>query len=243
MTANCCLYVYAIDATSGALTPSAHLSLGQPGIFDIEGFAIDPSGRFAYALNGSHVYAYGIDAATGELKTLDPGGAGAGAEPYNVTIDPTGNFAYVFDRGNSTTAMKIYAYRIDPATGRLTPLARSPFAVAASLTDPVARWFNAGACAAFTGTLWSDAHPPPVSKRDSEGLVGDRNVPATVHYFYDPARHVAAHYSVNDSGGTITLRARGEPPEGVARRDLGGLRTTSGIKIGSSAAIDRRRAR
>ena len=237
VTASCCLYVYAIDATSGALTHSAHLSLGQPGEFTIEGFAIDPTGRFAYALNASRVYAYGIDADTGTLKALNPQGVRAGEEPYKITIDPAGAFAYVFDRGSSTTAMKIYAYGIDSTTGRLTALARSPFAVAASLTDPVARWFNAGTCAAFTGTVWSDAHPPPVSKRDSEGLAGDQNIPATAHYFYDPARGVAVHYAVNDSGGTITLRARGEPPSSVARRDLSGLRSTSGIKIGSSAAI------
>jgi DNA-binding beta-propeller fold protein YncE len=237
VTANCCLYVYAIDAASGALTPSAHVSLGEPGEFAIEGFAIDPSGRFAYALNDSRVYAYGIDGATGKLTTLDSRGADAGAEPYYVTVDPAGAFAYVFDRGSPTAAMKIYAYRIDSATGRLTPLARSPFAVAAGLTDPVARWFNAGVCAKFTGTLWNDAHPPPVSKRDSESLVVDRDIPAMVHYFYDPARRVAVHYSVNDSGGTITLRTSGGPPASVARRDLSALRTTSGIKIGSSAAM------
>ncbi|MBV8068226.1 MAG: beta-propeller fold lactonase family protein [Candidatus Eremiobacteraeota bacterium] len=244
-TTRCCVYVYAIDATTGGLAPSAHLSFGEPGVFALTGFAIDPTGRFAYILDGSryysndsHVYAYGIDAKTGTLKALPGRGSDAGAEPYSVTIDPSGRFAYVLNRekpDDPAAPATIYSYRINPASGELTALARPPFVVAGNMTDRVARWFNAGRCAAFTSMLWSDEHPPPVAKHDAEGLIFGHVTPATAGYFYDPTSHAALHYPTGDSGGTIILRMIGEPPAGVSRRDLSKLQTASGIKLGSSA--------
>jgi len=156
--------------------------------------------------------------------------ANAGASPHSIVLDGTGTFAYVLSLNPAAPA--VYAYRIDAASGELTPLKRSRFAVAANTIDPVAHWFNAGRCAAFTDVLWSDAHPPPVAKHDADLTYNHAPTPG---YFYDPARHVALHYPRGDSGGTITVRVSGEPPAGVPRRDLGGLQTTSGIKLGSSA--------
>jgi hypothetical protein len=150
-----------------------------------------------------------------------------------LTIDPTGAFAYVFNRGTPSTAIAIYAYRIDPAGGRLTPLARSPFTAAAITTDPVARWFNEGRCAAFGGVLESGPHTPPIAKRDSDFIFEHFN--ATPGYFYDAKRRIALHYPYGDGGGTITLQESGEPPQGVTRQDLSGVRTASGIKLGSHA--------
>jgi 6-phosphogluconolactonase len=230
VTGPCCVYVFAIDATTGALTSAAHLSLGLLDGSNLRGFTIDPTGRFAYALDDSRVYAYAIDAATGTLRSVNRKFAvRAGGDPDTVTIDPTGKFAYV------RNSASISAYRIDPSTGELTPLARSPFAVAGNDVDSVARWFNAGRCAAFNGTLWTDAHPPPLAKRDSEGVIFDRTTSGTRGYFYDPKSGWALHYPNTDAGGTFTLRVSGPPPAGVARHDLSQLHTASGIKLGSSA--------
>jgi 6-phosphogluconolactonase (cycloisomerase 2 family) len=225
------VYVYAIDATTGALTPSAHLSLGEPGVFDLAGFAIDLTGSFAYAVDSAsnRVDAYSINATTGRLKALDrlKYSRAAGSEPHGLTIDSTGAFIYVF---NPRT---IYGYRIDSASGQLMPLARSPFSIAANTTDPVARWFTTGLCAALSNVTWSGAHPPPVAKRES-GLI-DRFTPIAPGYFYDPALRVALHYPRGDTGGFITLRMAAEPPREVQRRDLSRLQTASGIKLGSRA--------
>lgn len=225
------VYVYAMDATTGALTPSAHLSLGEPGVFALAGFAIEPAGRFAYAVDAGHneVVAFGINATTGTLKALDRPKYSryAGSEPRGLTIDSTGAFAYVFN------PKSIYGYRID-AGGQLLPLSRSPFTVASSTSDPVARWFNAGRCAALSNATWSDAHPPPVAKRES-GLAG-HFTPMAPGYFYDPTLRLALHYPRGDVGGTITLRFAGEPPRDVQRRDLRSLQTASGIKLGTRAA-------
>lgn len=237
---NCCIYIYAIDAQSGALTLSTQLRLPkfEAGLDELRGFAIEPTGKFAYALvakyaaNASRISAYRIEAAGGTLKALNARSAGlaAGRDPYNLTIDRTGRFFYVLNRGSPKAAIEIYAYRNDPG-GPLTPLAHSPVTAAAVTIDPVARWFNAGRCAAFGNIPDSGPHSPPAAKRDSDLVIAS----IAPGYFYDPKRGVALHYPFGDSGGTIALQEAGEPPQGVSRRDLGKLQTSSGIKLGSRA--------
>ena len=236
VTGSCCVNVYPIDATSGTLAAPAHLRFGLFDQAELRGFTIDPTGRFAYAIDDSRVYAYTIEAATGKLKALGNWAFASGnyGDPYGITIEPTGKFAYVLDRGSNLSAPAIFAYRIDPA-GRLAALAHSPFAVATSTSDPIARWFNAGRCAAFERGAWTGA-APPVVKRDSEGVTFQRVSGATGNYFYDPKNGWALHYPVTDSGGTLTLRTSGPPPADVAKVDLSKLHTASGIKLGSSAA-------
>lgn len=236
---NCCVYVYAIDSTSGALTFSAQLSLPnfRAGLDELRGFAIEPTGKFAYAVvakyaaNASRISAYRIES-TGTLKASNGGGAGiaAGGDPYNLTIDRGGRFVFVLDRGNPNAAIEIYAYRTDSA-GRLTPLAHSPLTAGALTMDPVARWFNTGRCAAFENVSDSGPHSPPAAKRDSDFVIAN----IAPGYFYDPKRGVALHYPFGDSGGTIALQEAGEPPQSVSRRDLGKIETSSGIKLGSRA--------
>ncbi|MBV8372444.1 MAG: beta-propeller fold lactonase family protein [Candidatus Eremiobacteraeota bacterium] len=236
VTTSCCVYLYAIDPTTGALTISAHIGLGAA--FSLEGFAIGRSGAFAYALNGSRVYAYRIDATSGTLRALQGPAftTATGMYPSGVTIDPTGKFAYVFAQGKTPRENKIYAYRIDPSTGALRPLMGSPYAVPASAIDPVARWFNVNRCATFG---WDRPPQPPQLERASETIVFDR-IPAQVltrsRYFFDPTTRSALHVPRADSGVVITLReVSGQPPAGTPRLDLSSVQTTSGIKLGSSA--------
>jgi 6-phosphogluconolactonase (cycloisomerase 2 family) len=226
------VYVYAIDEATGALAPPAHVSLGI-GDNALRGFAIDPTGRFAYAIDDGRIYSYAIDATTGTLKAVAGRRfvLGTGTYPDTMTIDPTGRFAYVFAPGSRTIAPSISGYRIDPSTGELTPLARSPFAVAADTSDPIHRWFNAGRCAAFDGELGADT--APLAKRDSQGVIFDRVTASTRGYFYDPKTRRALHYPNTDSAGTFTLRVSAPPPAGVPQHDLSKLRTASGLTLGS----------
>jgi 6-phosphogluconolactonase (cycloisomerase 2 family) len=236
----CCVNIYAIGAQTGTLAPPAHVRLG---LFDNLGearFAIDPTGKFAYAADGSRIYAYTIDAATGAVKAVEGGGAAvrAGTDTDGVTIDPTGRFAYVSDPGFHTgshdTTPMLFAYRIDPSTGGLTPLRGSPFAVATNNVDAIARWFDAGRCTEFDRG-WTDG--PLVGKRDSEGVIFDPITADTRGYFYDPESRSALYYPQRDSEGTFTLRVSGQPPAGVPRHDLSKLRTISGIALGSTSAM------
>jgi hypothetical protein len=231
-TSNCCVNLYAVDPTSGSLTPTAHLRLGEPGDFSLRGFAMDPTDKFAYALDRNRIYGFRIDAATGRLKGLGQA-IGAGDSPETIALDPTGAFAYVVDSGSRTAAPTIYAYRIEGANGKLIPLPHSPFMVAAAMTDPIAHSFNAGECSAFSATPWSAAHPPPVARDKSESLILPH---VTSVYSYDSTSRTALHYPHADSGFTITARLTAAPPPSVSRSDLSTLRTTSGIKLGSSAA-------
>ncbi len=226
------LSVYAIDPASGALARPARTDLGI-GDNTLRGFAIDPAGRFAYAIDSGRIYSYAIGA-SGALAAVTGRkfSASAGEFPDAITIDPTGRFAYAYAPGGAT-APALFAYRIDSATGALTPLARSPFAVAAGLSDPVHRWFNAGRCPAFDGTLAADG--APLAKRDSDGVIFDRRTANVRGYVYDPTSRFALHYPNTDSGATLTLRLSAPPPAGVRRNDLSKLRTASGITLGSLA--------
>jgi 6-phosphogluconolactonase len=234
VTGPCCVYVYAIDATTGALAATAHISLGyHPSGEELTGFAIDPTGKFAYAVDRSRIYAYAISATTGTVRAI--GGrkfaVSAGTDASGATIDPTGRFMYVYNG-----AYAISAYKIDQSTGELTQMSRSPFAVASNNTDPIARWFNAGRCAAFNGTLWTNVQRPPLTKRASESDIFETGATFKAGYFYDPKRHFALHVPYGDGVGTVVLKTSPPPPAGVARRDLSKLHTASGIKLGSSAA-------
>jgi len=240
VTGTCCVYVYAIDATTGRLAPPAHLSLGL-GDRHLTGFAIDPTGKFAYGADEEGgVYTYTINVTSGALGAAASQrfrirtGTGSSIDQYSIAVDPTDTFAYVFNSGGRAVAPKISAYKIDPATGELTASAGSPYAVATNVTDPIARWFNAGRCAAFDEALATDA--APLAKRDSEGVIFDRVTAKTRGYFYDPESRSALHYPSTDSDGTFTLRLSGPPPAGVPQHDLSNLRTASGIRLGSSSA-------
>ena len=88
-----------------------------------ESIVVDPSGRFVYvADSGVHaVIPYSIDQTTGALTAVLTGtGAGAavgvGEQPIAVTVDPTGQFAYVIDALSNTMT----TFSIDQSTGELT---------------------------------------------------------------------------------------------------------------------------
>jgi len=108
----------------------------------------------------------------------------------------------------------------------------------------LATWFGSQTCPALDG-LYSKKEPPAV-KTGSETLVV--NVPMDVlskqtasltvpWYVYDPKAHVALSHIGGDSGVVFTLRVvKGAPPAPLSTVDLSGAHTTSGLKIGSSAA-------
>jgi 6-phosphogluconolactonase len=114
---------YAVDATSGTLTPVA----GSPFRAGTEpyGTAIDPTGKFAYVgdIGSNDVSAYAVDAASGALKKVAGSPFAAGTNPTRVAVDPTGKFAYVANVGSKNVS----GYMIDATSGALTPVTGSPF--------------------------------------------------------------------------------------------------------------------
>lgn len=111
-------------------------------------------------------------------------------------------------------------------------------------TNPLVEWFASQTCPALDG-LYSKKEPPNV-KTGMEALVVDipndvllkQKVSMTVPwYVYDPRNHVALSHVGGDSGVVWTLRmVAGSPPTPLPKVDLSGAHTTSGLKLGASAA-------
>ncbi len=97
-----------------------------------ESIAVDPSGNFAYVLNGGGsgdgaVSMYTINPTTGALASLGPPVStdGFGLYPGVITVDPSGKFAYAINEGDpwgyeDGAAGSVAMYTIDATTGALT---------------------------------------------------------------------------------------------------------------------------
>ncbi len=117
---------YAIDATSGALSPISGYfwAEGEP-----EGIAVDPTGKFAYTSNSesNDVSGFTINSTSGVLTPVQGspfttgGSTPGGQEP--VAFDPAGRFAYF----NNINSSSIAVIAINPTSGALTPVPGSPF--------------------------------------------------------------------------------------------------------------------
>lgn len=127
---------YTVHSTTGALTQvscSGDITVCN-GVNFLAGsnpsaVTVDPSGQFAYAANpnSNDISAYTINTTTGVLTQINcTGGITvcngnnflAGANPSSVTVDHTGQFAYVVNANDSNVS----AYTIDAATGALTTI-------------------------------------------------------------------------------------------------------------------------
>ena len=116
------IYCFAVDAVTGALTALA----GSPCDSRFQnGVAVDPSGTFAYATldTSNEVTAYAINNSTGQLTVIAGSTLnGGGANPLDITVDPSGQFVYMANYGGG-----ISAFTINSGTGALTAVPGSPF--------------------------------------------------------------------------------------------------------------------
>jgi 6-phosphogluconolactonase (cycloisomerase 2 family) len=120
--------IFSVDPNTGALAPITSLSVGS----GLRAMAIDPKGRFAYVAecvfgcgNGpASVIALAIDPVTGGLTPLPGAPLPTGSNPFAITVDPTGTFAYVVNYGSGGG---ISAFTIDPNSGTLSAVPGSPF--------------------------------------------------------------------------------------------------------------------
>ncbi len=103
------IYVYRMDATTGALT-HAHTT---PGVVNPSFLTLAPSRRFLYAVNevqdaegksGGGVSAFAVDAATGVLTYLNQQSTN-GADPCHVSVDHAGAYLLVANYGSGSVAM------------------------------------------------------------------------------------------------------------------------------------------
>ena len=118
--------VCAYDAARGAGTPIQHIST-LPASFKVTDpdraaeIRVHPNGRFVYASNRGHdsfaVFAVNTDG-TLTLVEIVPSG---GASPRNFNLSPDGAWLVCANQNSNN----LVSFRVDPATGRLTPAGHS----------------------------------------------------------------------------------------------------------------------
>jgi len=128
------------------------------GASDPRAIAVDPTGKFAYVINGgcgygSYVSMYTINSATGALAPIEPPATtyGYGLYTESVTVDPSGKFVYATNSGNvfdysSEADGNLAMYTIDTTTGALTS------------TGPITGEIN-GNCPGLCFPAWVVADP------------------------------------------------------------------------------------
>jgi 6-phosphogluconolactonase len=108
------------DTGTGQLTDLGATVVGG----ETSDVTIDPKTKFLFASNTNSVSVYTING-NGTLSPILNGqnNFAAGNTPHALTVDPSGQFLYTANINRAN----ISAFRIDQATGALTPLAGSPF--------------------------------------------------------------------------------------------------------------------
>jgi len=205
--------MYTINNTTGALTPIGMITAEQP-----VSVAVDPSGKFAYAVNendapgsAGNVSIYTINATTGALASV--GTIDAGTDPLSVAIDPGGKFAYVANSGSNDVSM----YTIDATTGNLTSIGSiaagtSPYSVAVDPTGKfayVANWTGPnsdGSVSMYTidattggltsiGTIATELSPTSIAIHPSGKFA----------YVTNSGSNSVSMYSIDSATGILTL--------------------------------------
>lgn len=156
---------YRIDAATGSLAPVP----GSPfvddsnttiEVVDIK-YSTNAAGTFAYVMEEDTATrftfgdfsVYRINTTTGALTPVSYIEDGDGLSPSSLIINPAGTFAYVINQGIRSENGSITAYRINAATGSLTPVTGSPFA---AREYPYSLTFNTAGTFAYVVTL---GHP------------------------------------------------------------------------------------
>jgi 6-phosphogluconolactonase len=159
--------MFAIDATSGELTPvPGALFATEPGA-GTGWVAFDKTGSYLYTANfvTNNVSAFSVDAVTGALTRVAGSPFAVGAGPFAVEVDPSNKFVLTANTADDTVTV----LAINPATGALTQVAGSPFA-AGDFTAAIA--FGAGGKFVYTQNIGTDANGVPLSTFRDGSLSG-----------------------------------------------------------------------
>lgn len=125
-----CIHIYKLDAATAELTPNTPAEWkSEPGAGP-RALRFHPNGRWAYCVEemACAVVVLRWDAKAGSLTTVQrvsiktDGFTGATMTGSEIVITRDGTFAYAADRGDDT----ITAFKVDPETGKLTFLGRTP---------------------------------------------------------------------------------------------------------------------
>lgn len=153
------VFSFKLDSTTGALgTP---ISVNGPTFS--EGMVTDPAAKFLYAadMQNDQIYVFAISS-TGTLSQISGSPYTVGtpaASPLpnaacGLAMDSTGKFLYTADFGNDV----VTAFNVDSSSGRLSPLAGSPFSAgenpALLVVDGSNKFLYVGDYGANAGGVW-----------------------------------------------------------------------------------------
>ena len=120
---------FRFDAQSGRLSPNAPLRVEPAGLLGPRHYCFGAGGDAVYFSNeqGCSVSLYRLDRANGTLSAEQtigtlPDGYAERNTCSQIHLTPSGKFLYVGNRGHNSIA----GFRVDAATGRLTPAGRVP---------------------------------------------------------------------------------------------------------------------
>jgi 6-phosphogluconolactonase (cycloisomerase 2 family) len=200
------VYAYAVNSSTGDLTPVMgspfNTGIAQPA----QGMAVDPAGKYLYITepNVNQVAAFAIGA-NGALTAV----AGSpfdtnDTRPTAATIDASGHYLYVSNQASLQGT--ISAFSIDGSTGALTLIAGSPFPTAANgapsqlAIDPAGKHLYvplSGGTAVFGFSIDSTGALSPIA--GSPFAVGSQPNCVTV----DPAGKIL--YSADFNGSDVSV--------------------------------------
>jgi len=232
--ANGSVAMYSIDSTTGALTSTGTINGNCPGLCDPSPMVVDPSGKFAYVVNGGAggpftIEMYTIDAATGALTSI--GTIAAGGVPNSLAVAPAGKFVYLAT-ANATPGLagSVSMYAINATTGALASIGTiaagtNPVSIA---VDPAGKFtYVVNNDVGSTGSVSMYAINATTGALASIGTIAAGTNPVSVAV--DPAGKFAyvtnfgsndvSMYTINGTTGSLTLIgtiAAGLSPSSIA---------------------------
>ncbi|MGA8684843.1 MAG: beta-propeller fold lactonase family protein, partial [Candidatus Sulfotelmatobacter sp.] len=156
------------------------------GAVDPQSIAADPTGKFAYVASqgcgaNGYVSMYTINPNTGALASIGPPVSSNDELTDSVTVDPSGNFAYVASSGDlwDIDFGSVATYAINPTTGALTPTGGgitgtgvngTPEFFSSVAVDPSGKFAYAAQAGAFPAGTYGSS--PSVSMYTVNGATG-----------------------------------------------------------------------
>jgi 6-phosphogluconolactonase (cycloisomerase 2 family) len=205
---------YTVAAT-GALSPIGTYPTISSGPYSI---AVDPSGQYVYVGNiRGGVEAYLIDQASGALAEIAGSPSADVHTPSAIAVDPTSRYVYVANTyGGTTNQGSVSAYTIDAATGALTEISGSPYAVnynpGSIAVDPAGKFVfldgSSGevgfAIDGATGALMPDTDSSLPPGTIGTGISFNPTQPFAYSTYNSTGRVGLASYSVDTNTGALS---------------------------------------
>jgi 6-phosphogluconolactonase len=248
-----CLTLTNIDKDSGVLSAvGAQPFCGVPANAQTGGgvippfgpMTVDPQGKFLYVVipNGQIGFSenFTINHDSGALTYT---GGGSSVEPGAPAMHPAGTFMFQLATGLNTDLGGVGVYKIDPASGALTPVGGSTFTGAAGrmFVDPVGRFLYVTVSASDTATTGHEDVTPLVFDSNS-GVLSKGGAAVAVRnadwFVPDPSGKYVFVGTHSFPASTYAISTYKVDPNNGALTAVAGASVTGTGESSPSAAVD-----